>query len=118
MSTAPQRTRTPKDEKAREAALDESFTIRIDDEVYTIDPADITGLLEMKVRRETGMSVTEIISKMQSAPGIDLIGCFMYACEVAAGREADLEKILGSVSMDSDFEVVDGDGEVVELPQR
>lgn len=116
--SAPQRVRTPKDEKVRQAELDESMTIKIDGEPYTLTPADITGLVEMKVRRETGMSVMEIIQTMQSSPGMDLVGCFMYACEVAAGRDADLEKILGSVSMGSDFEVVDGEGEVVELPQR
>lgn len=107
------RKRTPKTEKAREDALNEDFTIRIDDHSYTLVPADITGLIEMKVRRETGLSVMEIISKMQAAPGMDLIGMFMYACEVAAGRDANLEKILGSISFGSDFEVVDADGEPV-----
>jgi hypothetical protein len=109
------RKRTPKDEAAREAALDEQFTIRVDEVSYTLSPADITGLVEMRVRKETGMSVMEIITKMQVAPGMDLIGCFMYACEVGAGRDADLEKILGSVSMNSDFDVVDAEGD--SLPQ-
>lgn len=108
---------TPKSEKAREDALNENFSLRVDDEVYTIVPADITGLAEMKIRRETGMSVMEIINKMQTAPGMDLIGCFMYACEISRGREADLEKILGSVSLASEFDVVDSNGEDVEVPQ-
>lgn len=106
-----------KAEKQRQAALDESMTIEVDGERYTLVPADLTGLVEMKVRRETGMAVAEIMSKIQTSPGMDLIGCFMYACEIACGREADLEKILGSISWSSDFEVVDIDGEVVELPQ-
>lgn len=117
------RKRTPRDEKRREDALDESMTIRIDDEPYTLVPADITGLVEMRVRRETarilggrGMSVVEIMQEMQAHPGMDLIGCFMYACEIAAGRDADLEKILGSVSLGSDFDVVDGEGEQVPQP--
>lgn len=110
------RKRTPADEKKREAELDRDFTIRVDDTAYTLVPADITGLTEMKVRRETGMSVTELIDKLQSHPGMDLIGCFMYACEIAAGREANLEKILGSVSYASEFDVVDGEGNPVPQP--
>lgn len=112
------RKRTPRDEAARKAALDDSLTIEVDGERYTLMPADMTGLVEMKVRRETGMSVAEIMSKIQTAPGMDLIGCFMYACEVASGRDADLEKILASVNWGSDFDVVNSEGEVVELPQR
>lgn len=110
------RKRTTKTEANRDKALDESFAIKVDDETYNLVPADITGLTELKIRRDTGFSVTEIISKMQSAPGMDVIGCFMYACEVAAGRDADLEGILGSISWASDFDVVDGEG--VPVPQR
>lgn len=106
-----------KAEKERQKALDEHMTIEVDGERYTIVPADITGLAEMKIRRDTGMPVMEIIQKMQTAPGMDLIGCFMYACEIASGRDADLEKILGSVSWGSDFDVVDADGEAVLVPQ-
>lgn len=110
------RKRTPADERKREAELNEDFTIEVDGTRYTLVPADITGLTEMKVRRETGMSVTELLEKIQAHPGMDLIGCFMYACEVAAGRDADLEKILGSVSYASEFDVVDGEGEPVPQP--
>lgn len=110
------RKRTPADEKKREAELNESFAIRVDDTEYKLVPADITGLAEMKVRRETGMSITELIQKLQANPGMDLIGCFMYACEIAAGREADLEKILGSVSWASEFDVVDSEGDPVPQP--
>jgi len=112
-----ERKRTPRDEEKREAALNEHLTIEVDGTRYTLVPADLTGLVEMKVRRDTGMSVAEVISKIQEAPGMDLIGCFMYACEVASGRDADLEKILGSISWGSDFDVVDGDGEPLPVPQ-
>lgn len=107
---------TPKTEKARKEALDEDFSIRIDGTVYTIVPADLTGLLEMKVRRDTGMTVAEIVTKLQDSPGLDLLGAFMYSCELAAGRDADYEGILGSISYASDIEVVDSEGSPVPQP--
>lgn len=117
------RKRTPADEKKREAELNEDYTIEVDGTRYTLVPADVTGLLDMKVRRDTatllggkGLSVTEIIDAISESPGLDRIACFMYAAEVAAGRDADLEKILGSVSLNSEFEIVDGDGEPVPQP--
>lgn len=116
------RKRTPADEKKREAELDQDYTIEVDGTKYTLVPSDITGLLDLKVRRGTdallgkGMSVIEIIDAISESPGLDRIACFMYAAEVAAGRDADLEKILGSVSATSDFDIVDGKGEPVPQP--
>lgn len=118
------RKRTPKDEAVREAKHDQDFSIRVDDTCYTLVPSDINGLVEMKVRRETakvfggsGFSINEIISSCgSSSVGMDLISCFMYAAETAAGRDADLEQIMSSISWDSDFEVGDGKGEPVPQP--
>lgn len=110
------RTRTPKDEVAREQKLDESFSVSVDGEVYTLVMADMTGLAEMKIRRETGMAVAEIISRMESSPGIDLVGCFMFACEIASGKKADLEQILGSISWASPVDIVDAEGNPVPQP--
>lgn len=106
-----------KAEKDRQAALDESMDVRIDGTVYSIVLADITGLVEMRIRRETGFSVMELITKMQGdSMGMDVLGCFMYACEVAAGRDANLEAILASVSWASEVDVVES-AEAEPVPQ-
>lgn len=103
-----------KSEKQRQAVLDASMTIVVAGERYTLTPADTTGLAELRIRRATGYSVIQILLKAQSEEmGIDIVGCFMYACEVNAGRDPDLEKILGSISWATDIDIVDADGNPV-----
>lgn len=107
---------TTKDEAARRAALNDAIAVRIDDVVYTLTPADLTGLHEMKIRKATGMTVGEIMEGMESSPGLDVLGFFMFACELGAGRDADLEGILGSISYASGIDLVE-DAEPEPAPQ-
>lgn len=98
---------TPKSEKNRTEALDQTFGIRVDGEEYLLVPADMTGLVEMRIRRETGMGVAELIEKIQKSPGVDLLGMFMWASRIASGAAADLEEVLASVNFASDVDVVE-----------
>jgi hypothetical protein len=98
---------TTASESKRDKMLDDSFGIRIDGIDYVLTPADLTGVQELRIRRETGYSVTTLIQELQTAPGVDLIAMFMWACSLSQGKSADLEQILGSVSYASDVEIMD-----------
>jgi type IV secretory pathway VirB3-like protein len=53
------------------------------------------------------MSVTEIAMKLQTSPGMDLIGMFMWAVRYINGeRDLDFMEVLAEVSMDIDVEFV------------
>lgn len=115
MSTTAQeantRPRAPQDFKKKAAvreALDETQEILIDGVPYKITPADLTGLVEMRIRKETGYSAAQIGEMLVAAPGADLVGMFMWACRIAKGDEVSLEEVLGSVSGASVVEVKDG----------
>lgn len=104
----PARKQTASSKKRAQAVMDEDFALRIDGEEYVIVPADFTGRLEARVRRETGMSVTGIINALDSGQtGVDLLGMFMWAVRLGRGEEdASLEEILDSVSYASEVEQV------------
>lgn len=100
-----------KSEKQRKAAHDAAMTIRVGDEKYTLIPADITGLMELRIRQETGYSIAQILTKAMSIEmGIDIVGCFMFAVEVSRGLDPDLTEILGSLSWATDVDIEDADG--------
>lgn len=102
-----QRKHTRSTEAKREALMDETFAIRVNDEVYSITPADLTGLVEFRIRRETGMSVEGIVTALSAEPGVDYLGMFMWACKVAAGEDVSLESVLASVSWAAEVDVID-----------
>lgn len=107
------RKRTPTTEKKRQQANDDqSFSIRVDGQVYTLSPVDTSGLHEMKIRSTTGYSVASLINMFGHAPGADLVGIFMWAARLVAGEdvdESDLEEILADVTYDSDLEFINAD---------
>lgn len=114
MTQAPERPslarkHTPRTEKARQEAVEEVHALRIDGEVYALRMADLTGLHELRLRRETGMSVEEVMSTLGSKPGLDVLGIFMWLCDLTAGGSSDLEQWLGSVSWASGIELVDSE---------
>lgn len=98
---------TPKSEKNRAAALDQAFGVRVDGKDYILVPADLTGLVEMRIRRETGLSVLELIHGIITSPGADMLGMFMWATRFAAGEDVDLVEVLESINFDSDAEVIE-----------
>lgn len=103
------RKNTPSTEKARHAANDaEAFSIRVDGEIFTLNPADVTGLHEMRIRAGSGYSVTNLIQAFGTAPGADLVGIFMWAARMVRGEEADLEQILSEITYDSELEFIEG----------
>lgn len=108
---------TPKDEAKRRSDLDAmTMGIKVAGVEYWLYPADVNGLVEMRVRRETGLSLTEIMALAGPSMGVDILGYFMFASEIAAGRDADLEKILGSVSWAAEIDVLDDKAESVPQP--
>ena len=94
----------------RQKELDKgTLCLRIDGREYTMNRADITGVVEYEIRGKLGMSMTELCMKMQTAPGMDLIGMFMWACRYIDGeRDLDFMDVLAEVSMDIDAEIVSG----------
>lgn len=113
------RPRPPQDFRKKaetDKILDQTVEIAIDGAVYKLTPADLTGLQEMRIRRETGMSVIEIIQGLQEHPGIDYLGMFMWACRLSAGEEdATLEASLKGISYGS--EVVIKEDAVPDSPE-
>ena len=98
---------TNSSEAKRKQELDESFGIRIDGVDYILTPADVTGLQEMRIRKESGYSVTSLIRELSIEPGVDHLGIFMWVCNLTQGKPADLEAILEGVSMASEVEIID-----------
>lgn len=85
----------------------EAVGIRIDGVDYVINPNDITGSVERRIRQVIGKGFVEIQTALQEHPGIDLLGEFMWAVRYANGeRDLDLDAVLDSVSYGSDVEVL------------
>lgn len=104
------RKHTPRTEANRVAKLDDSFGIKVEGVDYVLTPTDLTGVQEMQIRRETGYSVAGLIMTLQQAPGIDLIGMFMWAVELSQGKAKEpiggrLVEILESLSYATEVEV-------------
>lgn len=113
MTQAPERPtlarkHTKSTEANRKAAQAEQvYALRIDGEVYTLDLGELNGLHEMKLRRETGLSVEEVMSTIGTKPGLDVLGIFMWLCDLTAGGASSLEDHLTGISWASDVEAVD-----------
>jgi type IV secretory pathway VirB3-like protein len=92
----------------RQKELDDgTLSLRIDGQTYSLNRADVTGVVEYEIRGKLGMSVTEIAMKLQTSPGMDLIGMFMWAVRYINGeRDLDFMEVLAEVSMDIDVEFV------------
>lgn len=104
----PARKQTAASAKRAKAVMDENYALRIDGVEYVIVPADFTGRLEARVRRETGMSVMGIIDALDSGQtGVDLLAMFMWAVRLGRGEEASLDDILDSVSYASEVETIE-----------
>jgi hypothetical protein len=92
----------------KQKAMDaEAVGIRIDGVDYVINPNDITGSVERRIRQTIGKGFVELQMLLQEHPGIDLLGEFMWAVRYANGeRDLDLDTVLDSVSYGSDVEVL------------
>lgn len=113
-STTRKHTRASEDKRTTE--LDESFGVRIDGKDFVLTPADITGVQEMRIRRETGYSVATLLHALQTSPGVDLIGIFVWIVEWTGNHsDATLEEVLGRYSYGSDVDIV-GDTNASEPP--
>lgn len=102
-----QRKHTRSTKAKQDAELDETFAIRVDGEVYKITPADLTGAQEFRIRQATGMSVTQVITNLQAAPGVDMLGVFMWIARTTAGEKVELMEVLESISYASDLDIVE-----------
>ena len=93
--------------KRRQQQMDsEAVGIRIDGVDYVINPNDLTGRVEMEIRKEIGMGFAELSARLQTSPGMDYLGMFMWAVRHANGEQVDLMDILDGVSAGSDVEVL------------
>jgi len=98
---------TNSSEAKRKKELDESFAIRVDGKDYVLTPSDLTGVHEMRIRRETGHTVTTLVRAISVTPGIDLVAMFMWACDLSQGKPADLMETLEGISYASEVEVLE-----------
>jgi hypothetical protein len=97
----------------KQKAMDaEAVGIRIDGVEYVINPNDITGSVERKIRQTIGKGIPELQIDLKERPGIDLLGEFMWAVRFANGeRDLGLDEVLDSVSYGSDVEIMVDAGE-------
>jgi len=106
---------TPKTEAKRVEELDASISIRVDGTVYTVHPADITGLIEHKFRRQTEFPVMGLLSELSENSGIDSIAAFVFLAKLQAGIESTF---LGELeAIDYRTSVEDGDLEPAPAPE-
>lgn len=104
------RRHTASSKKRRQEAIDaEAVGIRIDGVDYVINPNDLTGRIEMEIRKEIGMGLAELQQKLEASPGMDYLGMFMWAVRHANGDDVGLYEVLDSVSAGSSVEVLSED---------
>lgn len=110
----PARRQTASSRKRQQAAMDaQTVVIRVEGVEYTLNPNDITGAVEYRIRKEIGMGLEELSGKLEASPGVDYLGMFLWACRLAGGEtDLDLMEVLEGISHGSDVEVVAGDVKV------
>lgn len=105
---APAKKVTAGSKRRKQAAMDaEAVGIRVDGVDYVINPNDLTGRVEMEIRREIGMGLAELQQRLSESPGLDYLGMFMWAVRHANGETVDLLDVLDGVSAGSDVDVID-----------
>jgi len=103
--------KTTRTTKAKtQSALDaEAIAIKIDGRLYSLNPADVTGSQDRKLRQATGQTIAMIIGELESAPGLDTIATFMFACRYLAGEEnLDFDQLLDEITYDTEAEIING----------
>jgi len=96
--------------RRQQQAMDaDAVGIRIDGVDYIINPHDLTGRVEMEIRREIGMGLAELQQRLEASPGVDYLGMFMWAVRHAQGDPVGLYDVLDGVSAGSDVEVLNGE---------
>jgi hypothetical protein len=78
----------------------ETFGIRVDGVDYMVNPNDMTGSVERKIRQTIGRSFVQLQVAFEREMGIDLLGELMWAIQFANGASevGDLDSVLDSVS--------------------
>lgn len=95
--------------RRREALAEKVYSLKIDGEVYTLDMGELNGLHELRLRRETGMSVEEVMSAIGTKPGLDVLGIYMWLCDLTAGGDSSLEDHLTGISWASEVESIEAE---------
>lgn len=91
----------------RQKELDaDAMGFRVDGVEYVINAHDLTGRVEMEIRKELGMGLAELQQRLEQSPGMDYLGMFMWAVRHANGEDVDLMTVLDGVNAGSDFEVI------------
>jgi hypothetical protein len=92
----------------RQRMLDEARRdIKIDGVIYTVDPANITGLIERRVIREIDQTVIQFTETLDNKAGAYALGVFMWISRLCAGDDVELDEVLGGMGYGSDIEIVD-----------
>lgn len=108
-STAPKHTSGPRgtDKTRKKKHDDRRISVKVDDDVYTVSPADLTGLDEARIRATTGLSLNKLIDQLHDDPGLDSLGGFMWVARMQAGDDVSYEDVLASISYASGIEFAD-----------
>lgn len=84
------------------------FGMKVDGVEYTLNPNDLTGAVEFRIRERLGMGLAELSEKVQASPGFDYIGMFLWACRVAKGEtDLDLMEVLEGISAGSEIDEIE-----------
>lgn len=98
------------DKRAAEALDEAAHSLRVDGQVYTLNPNDVSGSTDRKLRQACGLTVMSILSELEAKPGVDTIAAFMFAAGVADGGECseeEFERVLDSISYATAVELVE-----------
>lgn len=104
-STTRKHTRTT--EKNATSELEKGLKITLDGEVYEVRLADVTSTLARELRRGIGMSFTQLMDEVMTAPDADSIAGFVWLARRIAGEKVDVDDVIVTYAqlLDEGFDV-------------
>lgn len=97
---------TRKTEEKRNAELDQGVRFTIGDDVHEVRIGDITPRLAREVRRETGLSVMQLLEEVGEAPDIDTVASLVWVARRLKGEVVDLDSVLDyGTLLSDDFDI-------------
>jgi hypothetical protein len=109
-SAARKHTRTT--EKKATDELEKGIRITLDGEAYEVRLADVTSTLARELRRATGMSFTNLMDEIMTAPDADSIAGFVWLARRLAGEKVDVDDVVITYAQ------LLSDGFDVDVPER
>jgi len=84
---------TPKDEKARQAALNEGVRITIDGQVYEVRVGDLTVPITRELRKNYGGSFNKLMTDLATDPDLDLVSTWIWLARRVQGEDVDYQSV-------------------------